>query len=175
MSARAGSGIRAGIRCWVIVILLLVPVHAHAQTATDGPAGGWRSLEKALTYQSIVVTTDQLLYWTIMAGAAASDTGFLIANAVSGVAYYVAFDRVWTSLSLDPPPGGTEVSVTKAVAYRVFDTARAFAVTLAVGTPLAASVEIAAAIAVTRTAIYMLHDGLWSHFAPAAATPASPG
>lgn len=164
-------GVAADARGWAFAVLLLVlPVHAHAQTAGDGAAdAGWRSVEKALTYQSIVVSTDQLLYWTIMAGAAASDTGFLIANAVSGVAYYVAFDGVWASLRLEPAPGDGEVSVAKAVAYRVFDTARALAVTLAVGTPLAASVEIAAAIAVTRTAIYVLHDAVWSHIAPVGA------
>ena len=124
---------------------------------------GWqRSLTKALTYQTIVVSTDQLLYWTIVTGTAATELEFFLANAATGVGYYVLFDKVWTAAGLDPAPGTNEVSVSKALAYRAFDTVRAFGVTLAVGTPLAASLEVTAAIAATRTLIYMLHDYAWS-------------
>ncbi len=55
-----------------------------------------------------------------------------------------------------------QVNLTKAIAYRVFDTARVLGVTLAIGTPLEASLEVAAAIAATRTVIYLLHDYAWS-------------
>lgn len=121
-----------------------------------------RSLPKALTYQAIVLATDQLLYWAIVTGTIESELEFLAGNAVTGVAYYVAFDELWAATGLDTGADGNEVNITKALAYRVFDTARVFGVTLAIGTPLAGSLEVAAAIAATRTAIYVLHDYAWS-------------
>ena len=121
-----------------------------------------RSLPKAVTYQTIVLATDQLLYWAIVTGTVESELEFLAGNAVTGVAYYVAFDELWAATGLDTGADGSPVNVTKALAYRVFDTARVFGVTLAIGTPLAGSLEVAAAIAATRTAIYVLHDYAWS-------------
>lgn len=121
-----------------------------------------RSLPKAVTYQTIVLATDQLLYWAIVTGTVESELEFLAGNAVTGVAYYVAFDELWAATGLDTGADGGPVNVTKALAYRVFDTARVFGVTLAIGTPLAGSLEVAAAIAATRTAIYVLHDYAWS-------------
>lgn len=118
-----------------------------------------RSLPRAVTYQAIVLTTDQLLYWAIVTGTLESELEFLAGNAVTGIAYYVAFDELWASTGLDT---SGQVNVTKALAYRVFDTARVFGVTLAIGTPLAGSIEVAAAIAATRTAIYLLHDYAWA-------------
>jgi uncharacterized membrane protein len=154
--------------------VLSLPGHGQAQVpvapvvqaevaAAQAPPADWRrSLEKALTYQTIVVTTDQLLYWTIVTGTSATELVFFVANAMTGVGYYVAFDEVWAAAGLDPAPGDSQVSVGKAVAYRVFDTARVFGITLAVGTPIVASLEVTAAIAATRTVIYMLHDYAWS-------------
>lgn len=134
--------------------------------AEGAPADWRRSLTKALTYQTIVVSTDQLLYWAIVTGTTATELEFFAANAVTGVGYFVTFDQVWAAAGLDPAPGESQVSVSKAIAYRVFDTARAFAVTLAVGTPFVASLEVTAAIAATRTVIYMLHDYAWSWASP---------
>jgi uncharacterized membrane protein len=130
------------------------------------PADWRHSLTKAVTYQTIVVTTDQLLYWVIVTGTTATELEFFAANAVTGVGYYVAFDQVWAAAGLDPAPGESQVSVSKAVAYRVFDTARVFGITLALGTPIVASLEVTAAIAATRTVIYMLHDYAWSWASP---------
>lgn len=121
-----------------------------------------RSLPKALTYQAIVIGTDQLLYWAIITGTTESELEFLAGNAVTGIAYYVAFDELWYAAGLDTPAQENGLDVTKALAYRVFDTARVFGVTLAIGTPLLGSLEVSAAIAATRTAIYVLHDYLWS-------------
>jgi uncharacterized membrane protein len=146
-----------------------------AVTADDlagaGLSGWHRSLVKSVSYQAIVVTTDQVLYWTIITGAAASDAAFFVTNAVSGVAYYVAFDAVWGMLDpagvgaadpLHPGGAGDAVSLSKALVYRVFDTARVMAVTLAVGTPLAGSLEVAAASAAVRTGVYIVHDYVWT-------------
>jgi hypothetical protein len=153
----------------VAAVALSLPVHASAQVVqpdtpqVEAALPGWRhSLTKALSYQTIVVTTDQLLYWTIVTGTAASEWEFLASNAVTGIGYYVLFDEAWTGAGLDPAPGNSQVSLTKAIAYRVFDTARVLGVTLAIGTPLTASLEVTAAIAATRTAIYVLHDYAWS-------------
>ncbi len=129
---------------------------------TNSSAEWRRSLAKAMTYQAIVVTTDQLLYWAIVEETPESELEFFFANALTGVGYYVGFDKVWTTLGLDPAPGENPVSVRKALAYRVFDTARVFVITVAIGTPIAASLEVTAAIAATRTVIYMLHDYAWS-------------
>ncbi len=156
--------------------MLAVPARGQAQISDDivmeqdqdlvTPESAqldWRrSLTKALSYQGIVVTTDQLLYWTIVTGTAASEWEFLASNAVTGIGYYVLFDEAWSAAGLDPTPGDGQVSLTKAIAYRVFDTARVLGVTLAVGTPLTASLEVTAAIAATRTVIYVLHDYAWS-------------
>lgn len=158
---------------------LSAPVRGHAQ-APDAPIPplrglqtdavpldvalpDWRhSLTKAITYQTIVVATDQLLYWAIITGTAVSELEFLAANALSGVAYYVAFDDAWAAAGFNPTPDESQVSLGKAIGYRVFDTARVFGVALAVGTPLSGSLEVTAAIAATRTAIYILHDYAWS-------------
>jgi len=120
-----------------------------------------RSLPKALTYQGIVIATDQLLYWAIVGGTMEDELEFLAGNAITGIAYYVAFDEMWHATGLDTPGEASQLNVTKGLAYRVFDTARVFGVTLAVGTTLADSIEVSAAIAVTRTAIYVLHDYVW--------------
>lgn len=148
-------------------LVLSVPVRGRAQApdavAPPAPALDWRhSLTKALSYQTIVVSTDQMLYWAIVTGTTETELEFLAANAITGVGYYVGFDAAWAAAGLDPAPGESQVSFGKAIAYRVFDTVRVFAVTLAIGTPLAASLEVTAAIAATRTAIYMLHDYAWS-------------
>lgn len=132
-----------------------------------------RSLPKALTYQAVLIATDQLLYWAIVTGTIESELEFLAGNAVTGVAYYVAFDELWAAAGLDTGSDGSEVNLTKALAYRVVDTARVFGVTLAIGTPLADSIEVAAAIAVTRTVIYVLHDYVWS-WATGTSVPAHP-
>lgn len=133
-----------------------------------------RSLPKALTYQAIVIATDQLLYWAIVTGTMESELEFLAGNAVTGIGYYVAFDELWYAAGLDTPAEATQPDVTKALAYRVFDTARVFGVTLAIGTPLAGSLEVSAAIAATRTAIYVLHDYLWSSWVARSSEPAGP-
>jgi hypothetical protein len=74
------------------------------------------SLMKSLTYQGIVVATDQLLYGTIINGAAASELGFVVANATTtGVAHYVAFGEVWWPVCLGPVIGQGEISVPKRV------------------------------------------------------------
>lgn len=158
----------------LVVLTVSAPVHGRAAaleplefqpdaTAPDDTLPEWRrSLPKALTYQAIVIGTDQFLYWAIITGTTASELEFLGANALTGIAYYVAFDELWHDVGLDPPPGDSQVNVTKAIAYRVFDTARAFGVTLGVGTSLTGSVQVAAAIAATRTAVYVLHDYAWS-------------
>jgi uncharacterized membrane protein len=157
------------------------PVVAMARDTlvTDGLSGWHRSLAKSLSYQAIVVSTDQLLYWTLVTGTAATGIEFFIANAVTGVAYYVAFDETWGGLPgnasgttgpLGPaghpiatPPTGDDVSLSKAVAYRMFDTARVLTVTLAVGAPLVSSVEVAIASAAVRTGVYIAHDYVWSY------------
>jgi uncharacterized membrane protein len=158
--------------------VLSAPVHGQAaevvypplQFDVVAPNGGEkdgalpelrRSLPRAITYQTIVIATDQLLYWAIISGTVESELEFLAGNAVTGVAYYVAFDELWAATGLDTGTDGNEVNVTKALAYRLFDTARVFGVTMAIGTPLAGSLEVAAAIAATRTAIYVLHDYAW--------------
>lgn len=158
----------------VAAALVAVPVPGRAQVPgaaappfdafpPEGVTLDWRhSLTKALSYQTMVVTTDQLLYWTIVTGSAAQEWEFLASNAVTGVGYYVLFDEAWAGAGLDTDPSNKQVSLTKAIAYRVFDTARVLGVTLAVGTPLTASLEVTAAIAATRTAIYLLHDYAWS-------------
>ena len=168
----------------VLAICLHAPLPACAEAATTTKAAaatnettggqpaaeespGWRrSLPKALTYQTIVVGTDQLLYWTMITGTPSSELAFLAGNAVSGVAYYVAFDAAWDAAGREPPPSQEGVDVSKALVYRVFDTLRAFAVARAVGTPVTGSVALAAAIAATRTGIYLLHDYAWSVLAP---------
>ena len=138
------------------------PGQVQLVPTTDSSAE-WRwSLSKAVTYQTIVVTTDQLLYWAIVEETPESELEFFFANALTGIGYYVEFDKVWTTLGLDPAPGENAVSVRKALAYRVFDTARVFVITVAIGTPIAASLEVTAAIAATRTVTYMLHDYAWS-------------
>ena len=175
MYDRRAAGLATAWRSFVATVLvalaLSASVHGRAQAAEAAPPAAavahapmdWHhSLTKALSYQAVVVSTDQVLYWAIVTGTTESELEFLAANAVSGVAYYVGFDSVWHAAGLDPAGGGSEVSVGKAVAYRVFDTARVLAVTLAIGTPLAASLEVTAAIAATRTLIYMLHDYAWS-------------
>ena len=155
----------------LLAVALSAPVELRAaepvvQVDAVAPDGALaelrRSLPKALTYQSIVIATDQLLYWPIITGTAESELEFLAGNAVSGIAYYVAFDVLWHAAGLETGGDGTQVNVTKALAYRVFDTARVFGVTLAIGTPLTGSLEVAAAIAATRTVIYVMHDYLWS-------------
>ncbi len=155
-------------------LMLTVPVHAGAQTpeaaapqqavvAPDAAGLDWRhSLTKALSYQTIVVSTDQMLYWVIVTGTTYSELEFLAANAVTGISYYVGFDAVWHAAGLDPAPGDSQVSFAKAIAYRVFDTVRVFVVAIAIGTPLTSSLEVTAAIAATRTVIYLLHDYAWS-------------
>ncbi len=154
--------------------VLLLPAHGQAQVPEtpvveqdiippeDGMVNLRRSVTKALSYQTIVVTTDQLLYWTIVSGDVASEWEFLASNAITGVGYYVLFDAAWAGAGLDAGPGNGQVSLTKAIAYRVFDTARVLGVTLAIGTSLEASLEVTAAIAATRTVIYLLHDYAWS-------------
>ena len=136
---------------------------AQPAVTADTAALDWRhSLTKALSYQTVVVTTDQVLYWVIVTGTTYSELEFLAANAVTGVSYYVGFDAVWHAAGLDPAPGDPPVSVGKAIAYRVFDTARVFAVAIAIGTPLTSSLAVTAAIAGTRTLIYLVHDYVWS-------------
>ena len=67
----------------------------------EAPPADWRhSLTKAVTYQTIVVTTDQLLSWVIVTGTTATELEFFAANAVTGVGYYVAFDQVWAAAVL---------------------------------------------------------------------------
>jgi uncharacterized membrane protein len=152
----------------VTLLLLAIPAHGRAQTAANADiatraAPQWqRSLTKALTYQGVVVSTDQLLYWAIITGTAVSELEFLAANAVTGVAYYFTFDEAWRAAGFAPAYGESDVSVTKAISYRVFDTARVLGVTLAIGTPFSGSLAVTAAIAATRTGIYMLHDYVWS-------------
>ena len=145
--------------------VLSLDVDAAAPDAT-GPQGALpelrRSLPKAMTYQAIVIGTDQLLYWAIITGTMESELEFLAGNAVTGIAYYVVFDELWNAAGLDTPAEESGLDVTKALAYRVFDTARVFGVTLAIGTPLVGSLEVSAAIAATRTALYVLHDYLWT-------------
>ena len=153
--------------------VLLSPVHGMAEMPApkerrqdavplEKTPGDWRhSLTKALTYQTIVVSTDQLLDRVIVTGTMATELEFFAANAVTGVGYYVGFDEVWSAAGFDPAPGENPVSVGKAVAYRVFDTARVLGITLALGTPIATSLGVTAAIAATRTVIYMLHDYVW--------------
>lgn len=156
------------------MVMLSLPVHAQAQAPeaptvepdilppADAPLDLRRSITKALSYQTIVVTTDQLLYWTIVTGSVASEWEFLTSNAITGIGYYVLFDAAWAGAGLNSTDSDGQVNLTKAIAYRVFDTARVLGVTLAIGTPLEASLEVAAAIAATRTVIYLLHDYAWS-------------
>lgn len=149
------------------LLVLSVPAraeapHADAVTQPAAPLDWRHSLTKALSYQTIVVTTDQVLYWSIVTATTYSELEFLLANAVTGIAYYVGFDAGWHAADLDPPTGEAPVSFSKALGYRVFDTARVFGVAIAVGTPLSASLGVTAAIAATRTVIYMLHDYAWS-------------
>lgn len=165
---------RRCIAAAAVAMALSVPVPGHAQApdsaapqpaivAPEAAALDWHhSLTKALTYQTIVVSTDQVLYWVIVTGTTYSELEFLAANAVTGISYYVGFDAVWHTAGLDPAPGDSQVSLAKAIAYRVFDTLRVFAVAIAIGTPLTSSLEVTAAIAATRTVIYMLHDYAWS-------------
>ncbi len=179
----------------LLAMVLLAPVHARAaepdawalqlgvttpdvtgqdEAGQDGALPALRrSLPKALTYQTIVIATDQLLYWAIVTGTIESELEFLAGNAITGVAYYVAFDELWAATGLDTGTDASKVNVTKALAYRVFDTARVFGVTLAIGTPLAGSLEVSAAIAATRTIIYVLHDYAWS-WAMGSSGPAHP-
>jgi uncharacterized membrane protein len=160
---------------------------AQDTKVAEGLSGWQRSLTMALSYQAIVVSTDQLLYWTLVTGTPATEVEFFIANAVTGVAYYVAFDGGWDLLTAtdsgtmgtlssaahggaatparsEPAiaSAGDDVSLSKALVYRVFDTIRVLSVTLAVGTTLASSAEVAVASAVVRTSIYIAHDYVWS-------------
>ncbi len=171
MLKRVAPGRQVFAAASLAAIMLSVPVDGYAQAPPapeavvdgTGVAQDWqRSLSRALTYQSIVLATDQVLYWVIVTGTTATELEFFAANAVSGVGYFVAFDQGWTAAGLDPSPGESQVSVGKAVAYRVIDTARVFAITQLLGTPIAASLGVTAAIAATRTVIYMLHDYAWS-------------
>ena len=176
---RAASRRRVFAIVALAVLVLSAPAPVRAQVpdaAATQPAAApppvltpdvapldWRhSLTKALSYQTVVVTTDQVLYWVIVTGTTYSELEFLAANAVTGVSYYVGFDAVWHAAGLDPAPGAPPVSIGKAIAYRVFDTARVFAVAIAIGTPLTSSLAVTAAIAGTRTVIYMVHDYVWS-------------
>jgi uncharacterized membrane protein len=165
----------------------LVATKTQYTTAEEGLSGWHRSLAMAFSYQAIVVSTDQLLYWTLVTGTTATEVEFFIANAVTGVAYYVAFDGGWdllpatdsstTSALRSADNGGAatstkskaaiasagdDVSLSKALVYRVFDTVRVLTLTLAVGAPLAASAEVAVASAVVRTGVYIAHDYVWS-------------
>jgi uncharacterized membrane protein len=143
--------------------LVAPPAVAPPPVAPGAAALDWRhSLTKALSYQTIVVATDQILYWAIVTGTTYSEMEFLAANAVTGIAYFVGFDAVWHDAGLDAVARQDQVSFGKALAYRVFDTVRVFGVALAVGTPLTSSLGVTAAIAATRTVIYMLHDYAWS-------------
>ena len=136
---------------WAAILWLLVvaPGMARAEEAS-----WWRpSLVKAVTYQAIVVTTDQILYALITATPPTAAPGFFAANITSGVAYFDVFEHVWP----DPQP-----SLAKAVVYRAFDTLRVFGVSLALGTPLGQSLGVTAASAAVRTGVYILHDHAWA-------------
>jgi uncharacterized membrane protein len=111
----------------------------------------------------LVVTTDQFLYYALTAASPATELSFLATNAVSGVAYYVLFDTAWREATVEPAADKDQVSITKAVVYRVFDTARVLGVSLAVGTPLAGSLALTAASATVRTIVYIVHDYAWSY------------
>ena len=149
----------------------------------EGLFGWQRSLAMSLSYQAIVVSTDQFLYWTLVTGTTATEVEFFIANAVTGVAYYVAFDggrelltapASGTTGALGSPDhggaattvksgaaitsAGDDVSMSKVLAYRLFDTLRVLTVTLTVGAPLAGSAEVAVASAVVRTGVHSAHS-----------------
>ena len=145
---------------WAAILWLLVvaPGMARAEEAS-----WWRpSLVKAVTYQAIVVTTDQILYAAITATTPLANPGFFAANVVTGIAYFDTFENVWRRHA---PEGG---ELAKAATYRAFDTMRVFAVSLALGTPLGQSLGVTAASAAVRTGVYILHDIAWDWFDPPA-------
>lgn len=145
---------------WAAILWLLVvaPSVARAEEAS-----WWRpSLVKAVTYQAIVVTTDQILYSVVTATPPWANPGFFAANIVTGIAYFDTFETIWQRQA---PDGG---ELAKAATYRAFDTMRVLAVSLALGTPLGQSLGVTAASAAVRTAVYILHDTAWDWFDPPA-------
>jgi uncharacterized membrane protein len=140
------------------------PTASEPTTISPGSdAVEWhRTLEKSISYQTIVVATDQLLYFMIVTGTPSTELGFLAANAATGVVYYVLFDETWRAVEPKSDVASVDTSVTKAIAYRVFDTARVLGVSLAIGTTLSGSVAVTAASAAVRTGVYMLHEYAWS-------------
>lgn len=131
-----------------------------AQSVVEDSTLGRRSFVKALTYQAIVVTTDQILYSLITASSPSSNLGFFFANIVSGVLYYDFFEDAWHQRDADSVTARDELN--KAAVYRVFDTARVFAVAFSLGTPISQSLGVTAASAAVRTGVYVLHDYAWS-------------
>lgn len=157
---------------WAQAPVLPLPQTELAQPGTE-PMEWRRSFAKSLSYQAIVVTTDQIIFYVIVTGTPVAEIEFFAANAVTGVVYYVFFDDTWKTIIPQPASADGHVSFAKAVVYRAFDTARVFAVSFAIGTPLAGSIAVTAASAVVRTCIYILHDYVWS-FISYGREPASP-
>jgi len=121
---------------------------------------------KTVSYQSIVVVTDAIIYAALMDAEVQGGGLFNAINGVTSPAVYYGFEEVWNSCCATPPnaDGSTSVNWVKAAIYRTISTTRTMIIALALGHEALPALGLAAAIALTRTGVYIANDYTWANY-----------